>query len=188
MEQYLASKAGAICAEDIIMLEIRGDARNMFAIVSSSLQALLSHLIDPLPEIVIVAENAFQAPIASQQGEPTEEEMKEALIRTMQMQGGQRKPGDAVASENAIGGMTLKILEFEKLGCKPADRGAGYFCTYKHTSRLSAHSNEGTEAGERHADGVNMLLGAIMGGSNTRSGVVTRRFVQSKQGWMVSKE
>jgi peptidoglycan hydrolase-like protein with peptidoglycan-binding domain len=128
------------------------------------------------------------ASATSNRGEPTEEEMKEALLRTMQMRGGQRSGVNEIGANNAIAGMTMEIVEFTKEGCQPAVRGAGYFCTYTHTSRLSLHSNDGTAAGARHANAANFLLKGIMGGTDTHTGVATRRFVRTQKGWLVSEE
>jgi hypothetical protein len=41
--------------------------------------------------------------------------------------------------DNPIAGMCVKIVKFEKLGCKPASQGAGYICTYNITTSVSIH-------------------------------------------------
>lgn len=52
MELDLTSATGALCTENIVVLQVGGDARDLFAIITSSLQSLLSHLTEPLPEIL----------------------------------------------------------------------------------------------------------------------------------------
>ncbi|QSA95654.1 hypothetical protein [Methylococcus sp. EFPC2] len=92
--------------------------------------------------------------------EPSESEMKSAIERTMVQRGGtQGAPGEVVV-ENALSGVSLKIVDFEKLGCSPA-QGAGYFCTYQITTKANFYSNEGTRAGNNHAAGANALLGWV---------------------------
>lgn len=118
--------------------------------------------------------------------EPTEAEMKEALERTAQRRGGQRRPDGSVGADNFIAGASVKILKFEKLGCTPASQGAGYFCNYDITTSLSVHSNEPTEAGERHAKGLNLILEGL--GAKSINETPTRRFVRSREGWIASDQ
>ena len=121
-------------------------------------------------------------------GEPTEAEMKQALLNTMQKRGGQLKADGCIQVDNPIAGVCGKIENFEKLeGCKPADQGAGYFCTYNVTVSLSLHSNEGTEAGLKHVQAVNTFWGWF-GVTKGISETVTKRFVRGKEGWTVSNE
>ena len=133
-----------------------------------------------------IRESKTQASNASERGEPTEEEMKEALERTMQKRGGQRRADGSVGVDNFIAGGAVKIVKFEKLGCTPANYGAGYFCNYDITTSLSIHSNEESEAGERHAKGLDTVLGWFGGKSVNET--PTRRFVRSKEGWIVSDQ
>lgn len=120
--------------------------------------------------------------------EPTEKEMKNALIRAMQMRGGKLKTPDTIVSENSIAGMGVEILELEKLGCQPAKSGAGYVCNYRQTSRIAAYSTEGTSAGDQHARGVNTILKFMMGGRDTVSEIAKSRFLKSDIGWIASNE
>lgn len=124
-----------------------------------------------------------RASSAPESGEPTEEEMKEALLRTMEKRGGQRKGGDSVVIGNPIAGMTIKIEKFEKLGCKPANYGAGYECTYNSTISQSFHSNDGTARGDQQADAWNKFLKGLGGGAVNET--TTKNFALSKEGWIV---
>lgn len=52
MEQYVAPTLGTLCQNDIILFQIRGNARSLFALVPSALQSFFaSFLIYPLPKI-----------------------------------------------------------------------------------------------------------------------------------------
>jgi hypothetical protein len=120
--------------------------------------------------------------------EPTEEEMKRAMERAMLQRGGtQTRPGE-VSIDNSINGMTLTIISFRKLGCEPANQGPGYVCSYHVRSKMTAHSNEGTRAGDRHAAAVNQLLLGIMGGREEAADTATRRFLRMDDEWVMSKE
>jgi hypothetical protein len=117
--------------------------------------------------------------------EPTEAEMKAALIRTMQKRGGKLKPDGCVGVDNLIAGMCGKITDFEKLeGCKPATQGAGYTCTYNVTISLTAYSNEGTPDGDNHGRAIDSFIG-LLGGKSVNE-TQTSRFVRSKEGWIMS--
>ncbi len=146
------------------------------------------------PDKPVAEKQAAPPAVAAQQSkpvaeaEPTEEEMKEALINSMVKRGGQRMPDGSVGVNNALAGSSIKIEELEKLGCKPAAYGAGYFCTYSVTTSVSMYSNEGTAAGDRHANGVNALLRFFNGGRNSNTETATMRFIRGKGGWVASKD
>ncbi len=120
-----------------------------------------------------------QAPSPSERGEPTEEEMKEAMERTMQDQGGQRRADGSIGVDNPIAGGGVKIVNFEKLGCTLASYGAGYDCTCRVTTSLSMQSNDGTEAGAKVAE----IWGKLYG---EKISTMTKRFVRSKEGWIMA--
>lgn len=125
---------------------------------------------------------------AVKNGEPTEEEMKQAVIRSLQKRGATKRGENSVSVDNAIAGSSYRIEEFEKLGCKPANYGAGYFCTYGITTSLKMYSNEGSEAGDRHSAAVNMLMRTLTGGRDSLYDTVTSRFIRTKQGWIMSRD
>ncbi len=120
--------------------------------------------------------------------EPTELEMKRAIISLMKMRGGTETKPDTIAAENILAGAAVEIMEFEKLGCNAAAYGAGYFCNYRSKARMSFYSNEGTTAGDKHAQGVNMLMKFLMGGRDSSTETSTRRFIKGKNGWIASTE
>ena len=119
--------------------------------------------------------------------EPSEIEMKQALMTAMEGRGGNRYGPDSIGVDNPIAGVEMEIEYFEKAGCRPANYGAGYFCTYVTTMSFRTHSNEGTAAGDAHADAVNQLLGALMGGRSVTD-TVTRRFVKAGNTWYASEQ
>lgn len=117
--------------------------------------------------------------------EPTATEMKEALLQTMQNQGGSRSGDDSVSVDNSISGASIYIKHFEKIGCEKASNRPGYYCDYEISAGMNFHSNEGTAAGDRHAAGINALFSALM--PQNQVSTETRRFVRSSLGWKVLK-
>lgn len=120
--------------------------------------------------------------------EPSEKDMQEALERSMEQRGASRRAPGEVVTENAISGMSFTITQFEKLGCEPANSGPGYVCTYGYSGKMKVYSNEGTVAGNRHAQGANTLLQILQGGREETGGTATRRFLKGKHGWIASME
>jgi hypothetical protein len=120
--------------------------------------------------------------------EPSEVEMKKAIIGIMQSRGGTMRNKNKIVVENPLNGMSIEIVDFEKLGCQPASYGTGYLCNFKSTTRLTAFSNEKSSAGQKHAQGVNLLLKLMMGGRDTTTETAIRRFIKGQGGWLVSEE
>lgn len=118
--------------------------------------------------------------------EPTEEQMKEALLSALEKRGGQRATDSSVEIDNSVVSVTFKIEKFEKHGCKLAANGVGYECTYIINTSTSFHSNDGTQRGNQQMEALNSLQGWL--GGNTVNEKVTRRFVWSKEGWILSNE
>jgi hypothetical protein len=133
-----------------------------------------------------VAGEKTQASKAPGSVEPTEAEMKEALLKMGVKQGGRRGPGDTLIFENIIAGVTYKIEKFEKLGCKSDGPGAVYECRYVITMSQSYHSNDGTEPGREQMAAWNLLMSGV--GANIADGVATRKFALSSEGWMVFQD
>lgn len=116
--------------------------------------------------------------------EPTEDEMRRALISSMLDAGGQLIDDRTVEFKFLFAGMSIKIEKFEKLeGCKPANYGAGYTCTYKLTTSQALHSYEGTEDGEKHRQALQWLMEKILG--KYANGKANRSFARSKEGWVM---
>ena len=129
--------------------------------------------------MLIVTNSAFAA-------EPTEAQMKEAIIQSMQNEGGAKRSGnDSVRIDNALSGAQVKINHFKKIGCEKAASRPGYNCDYEISAGINFHSNEGTHAGNAHAGGINALFGAMLGGSGSRISTGTKRFVYSNSQWRV---
>lgn len=139
------------------------------------------------PESKPTAEEKPAAASKATNAEPTEEEMKQAIINSAVNQGGEKTSGGAVAMNNAISGASMNIDDFEKIGCAPANYGVGYICTYNIRASLSFHSNQGTAAGDRHAQAVNTLA-RLLGGGRPKTTTTTSRFVRTKNGWLVTKD
>lgn len=118
--------------------------------------------------------------------EPTEAQMKEAIMLTMQNEGGAKRSGnDSVRIDNALSGAQVRINHFKKIGCEKASSRPGYNCDYEISAGINFHSNEGTHAGNAHANGVNAFFGAVLGGAANRISTGTKRFVYSNSQWRV---
>jgi hypothetical protein len=119
-----------------------------------------------------------------QNREPTEEEMRKAVEYSIH--------GDDASLEfnNSLSGVSATIDHFEKLNCEPHRSKPGYFCDYIMSTNVQFHSNEGTEAGNKHAQGVQMLYEMFRGNSNAQDTVLSGRFlyVKSKGRWMRFKD
>ncbi len=120
--------------------------------------------------------------------EPSEREMRQAIERAMVERGGTSDGPGQISVDNSLNGMTLGITAFEKLGCQPATQGSGYICSFYSQTKVSAHSNEGTSAGDRHAAAINQLLQAMMGGQEGIGETLTRRFLKQGDIWRMSIE
>lgn len=114
--------------------------------------------------------------------EPTEAEMKNALLQSAQQKGTERSGGDTISTNSAIGGASFTITHFEKIGCEKAVNRAGYNCDYSIAMKAKAHSNEGTQAGDQHAQAMTALMNAMI---ENRVSTESRRFVQSGGRWVV---
>lgn len=129
--------------------------------------------------IIFIANPVFSA-------EPTEDEMKEAILQAMQNRGGSRSDTNSISLNNPISGASVSITEFKKIGCEKATNRPGYYCDYEISAGMKFYSNEGTRAGDNHAAGVNALMGMFMP-QNTIS-TQTRRFVKSGSQWKVLQD
>lgn len=95
--------------------------------------------------------------------------------------------GDAFRVDNPINGISGKITYVEKLGCVPARNRPGYLCDYLVEVDTQFHSNEGTVAGQNHAQAVQALFGWLQNtyappGPQTSTGRFL--YVESRQRWM----
>jgi hypothetical protein len=118
--------------------------------------------------------------------EPTAAEMKGALLRAMVLQGARAAGDDGVEVNRLLAGARIEIAQFSKLGCAPALGSAGYVCDYLVNTKLRLYSNEGSAAGDRHADAVNQLMGFMLAGRE--ASIAKGRFMNSENGWMFSPE
>ncbi|PXX13934.1 hypothetical protein [Nitrosomonas ureae] len=112
--------------------------------------------------------------------EPTEEQMKEAILQAMQNEGGVRS-NNSVSVNNPLSGASVTINSFKKLGCEKAMSKPGYNCDYEVSAGINFHSNEGSAAGDNHAAGVNALFGMFLPKDRISTG--TKRFVQYDSQW-----
>lgn len=120
--------------------------------------------------------------------EPTEAEMKEALLTVMEAQGGKRTADGVMEISNIIAGVSIKMSNFEKLGCAPPNYGPGYFCSYNVNVSMTFLSKGGGERAERQMDSFNFLIQWLMGGNGIMTERVTKKFVWSKNRWVISNE
>jgi hypothetical protein len=118
--------------------------------------------------------------------EPSEDEMKETLLRTMTERGGTRT-ANGVEINNIIAGGRANLENFEKLGCAPPNYGPGYFCTFTFSASVTMHSNERSESADRQIDAWNKLIRWLMGG-NAVTETVTRKFVWIKDRWILTTD
>lgn len=120
--------------------------------------------------------------------EPTEQEMRQAIERVILERGLSRTGTGEYSVDTSINGVTMTIDSFEKLGCQLPKEGAGYICSYFARVGLSAHSNEGTQAGDRHANATNQILRGMMAGRGSVGETATRRFLRTADGWRLSMQ
>ena len=114
--------------------------------------------------------------------EPTEAEMKEALLRSFVPRGGTRI-GDGFAVDAIVVSGQVNLENFEKLGCAPPNYGPGYFCTYSFSASMTLRSNERSESAIRQvAAWESILKWALSGNYET----ATKKFVWVKDRWVIS--
>jgi hypothetical protein len=115
-----------------------------------------------------------------QNREPTAEEMRTAIEYSL------HGDEDSLKVDNSLSGVTASIDHFEKLNCEPHKTRPGYFCDYILSANVQFRSNEGSEAGRKHAEGVQLMYEMFKGKSNAPDAVVSSRFlyVKSKNRWM----
>ena len=68
--------------------------------------------------------------------------MKKAVLREYIKRGGKQIEPNTVTFTFLIGGMTITVNEFVKLGCKPAGYGVGFECTYTINISSVLHSKD----------------------------------------------
>jgi hypothetical protein len=120
--------------------------------------------------------------------EPSEEEMKETVLRTAAEQGAKRgatRTGDSIEINNIIAGARTTFENFEKLGCAPPNYGPGYYCTFTFSVSFNYYSNEGTESANKHVAAWNTLLRWFIG-STSPTETVTKKFVWIKDRWILT--
>jgi len=116
--------------------------------------------------------------------EPSEAEMKEAVLQTMETRGGQRNSDGAIEAANPIAGVRIELSKFRKVGCAPPTFGPGYFCTYNVTIPVTFFGNDGSEATDKHMKAFNVLLGLFTNGVPVTERI-TSKFVWNHDRWLV---
>lgn len=117
--------------------------------------------------------------------EPTEQEMRHAVEQALSGQGNASGAANELRIDNPLNGITVGIIDFEKLSCVPANGKPGFTCDYRIATRMHVHSNEGSAAGQGHAAAVNQLMSWLSGGRTEGStSTVTARFVKAKGKWV----
>lgn len=137
----------------------------------------------PTPSVTMIPSPSPDVSPAQRSLEPTDTEMKEALLREMEKFGFQREGENSVVINNPIAGMTIRIERFLKVGCKPASYGVGYECTYTSKLSYSFHSNDGTAAGRAQMEFWKRLFESSLGESAT-----TKKFVKGSEGWITFQD
>lgn len=134
--------------------------------------------------LVRVVDQPVRAPVvkAAPGGrEPTEAEMRSAVEYALQ--GNQ----DAREINAGLSGAKIRLEQFQKLDCVRATGKPGYACDYTASVDMRFHSNEGTAAGNAHADAVNTLFGWMVksAGGNVPTAQQGRfLYVESLKRWV----
>lgn len=113
--------------------------------------------------------------------EPSEQQMLEALLR--QIVGADAANRELII-ENSLNRISVKISDFEKLECVISRKEVGYSCSYAIRTEVSFFSNEGNEAGERHAEALNTLFNSLRNAQPERS-FERRTFSMQDETWIV---
>lgn len=116
--------------------------------------------------------------------EPTQSEMLAAFETALH--------GSASSLEvnNPIAGISVKVTGFEKLGCIKANGRPGYSCDFLFETATQVRSNEGNEAGRKHAEAVQQLLGFFGSMSNAPSHTASSGrflYVKGRNAWTMLK-
>jgi hypothetical protein len=117
--------------------------------------------------------------------EPTADEMQAAFEAALH--GGK----GSLEVNNSIAGISVTVTGFEKLACTKANGKPGYICDFLFETDTLYRSNEGNEAGERHAAAVQQLtdwLGSMSNAPKHTSS--SRRFlwVEGRGSWVMLKD
>ncbi len=146
MEQHFAPALSALCQKNIIILEVRSDARDMSTIVHSSLQSLIApYLTSPLPKF------EFQAHVhrvrrdvvrAVQDGRVVENPVCSSSITTLEY--------DAELTQECIVTFLRAVLHRHRKGAllvRPAHNKVGHVCrlTIGIRDLLNSHPEHGSE-------------------------------------------
>lgn len=110
---------------------------------------------------------------------PTEEEIKEALLKRMRIRDGQKKLNTSIIFDSEADSYLIAMGQLEKLGCVFADEATGYLCTYN-IKYLKT----------RPVDQQLQKLGVsdfTVDGLDLEDEIVTRRFLYNKGRWLVFK-
>ena len=153
------------------------------------LGVLQKPIVTPTPSMVATPRTPSPSPVASSSPSlsvtptpgtvgPTTDEMKQAVLREYIKRGGTLIEPNKVRFNFLIGGMTITINKFVKLGCKPAGYGVGFECTYTVNISNVMHSDD--PGIQQRLNYLNM----IPIGENT----LTQKFVLSDDGWIMFQE
>lgn len=117
--------------------------------------------------------------------EPTVDEMQAAFEAALH--------GDAASLEvnNSIAGISVAVTGFEKLACTKVTGKPGYVCDFLFETDTLYRSNEGSEAGERHAAAVQQLFDFLGSMSNTPSHASSSGrfvYVKGRDSWVMLKD
>lgn len=119
------------------------------------------------------------APPNPERRAPTSDEVLSALKYAL-------SGGDSSSTQlnNPVSGATLSIRSFELLGCEKAASAPGYICDYMVDAQIKMHSNEGTSAGDSHANAVNQLISALAAARPAQTERGPFVYVSSRKRWM----
>ena len=117
--------------------------------------------------------------------EPTAEEMQAAFEATLHGGSG------SLEVNNPIAGISVTVVGFEKLACTKASGKPGYTCDFLFETDTLYRSNEGSEAGEKHAAAVQQLvewLGSMSNAPTHSSSSGRFLWVEGRSSWVMLKD
>lgn len=117
--------------------------------------------------------------------EPTVDEMQAAFEAALHGGTG------SLEVNNSIAGVSVTVVGFEKLACTKANGKPGYTCDFLFETDTLYRSNEGTEAGEKHAAAVQKLadwLGSMSNAPKHTSSSGRFLWVEGRGSWVMLKD
>lgn len=118
--------------------------------------------------------------------EPSEDEIKQALLAALRRFGATEKGAGTLVVENASVGLSLQFIRIKKVGCGLATPLAGYVCYYKPSAAFDWYSNRDSPEAVARAERFNDVLQRVFPPRTTSNGVAfANRFVKNGDDWLL---